>query len=218
MARLSGHPTLIRSIVSSLRTDNYKLRIQLVELLTALDTLTATAETRPVLDGFADATHVFGEDHRFAWLVESLEWRDPLEKEHSWDWRCAVMTLLHGMISATPGLEERCSLRGELHRRGLMRALEVSGAPRGNVHTDRQALLKAQSCTAPFRQLAQIYMEEQEEDMAELRMLNVGEADTAVHAACNLLIRACSASSELSPVIVDIVQSCGEILCREDDR
>lgn len=73
-------------------------------------------------------------------------------------------------------------------------------------------------CSTTLTEQCQIFHEEREEDMAELRMLNLAEAQTPVHAACNLLIRACGLLPEVSPVVVDILQRCGQLLHREQAR
>jgi hypothetical protein len=42
-----------------------------------------------------------------------------------WEWRTAVLGLIHALATGDEDLESRCDLRQELRRRGLDHALEV---------------------------------------------------------------------------------------------
>ena len=124
VARILGHPELIRDTVICLKTPSPKLRIIIAELLAALVVVSHTANQHPMLDGMADASHGLGETYRFDWLVSSLARGDGDDEE--WHWQESVIVLLNTLIAAEEDVEARCALRGELQRRGLVDRLSVS--------------------------------------------------------------------------------------------
>jgi hypothetical protein len=93
-----------------------------------------------VLDGFSDFKFTFIETFRFEWLVSSLDaflerdrentgtFRedDPSGENEIWEWRTSVLSLANAVASGGEDLESRCELRGELRRRGLDHAIDVS--------------------------------------------------------------------------------------------
>lgn len=220
VARISEHPTLIRDVILCLKTANSKLRTQITELLTAVEAVTQGSGRKLLLEGFADVQGRFGETHRFEWLVDSMSFQPNEDAEVGWKWRLAALQLLRSLVAGSDDPEDRCALRGELQRRGFHDIVTVRAPlwtcdPSKSAKADFQDILADDACPEAFREVAGIYSEEREEDLADLRMLNVEEANTPLHAACNLLIRACGVLPEVSPVVVDILQRCGEILHTE---
>jgi diaphanous 1 len=120
-------PSLIDSIATTLHTPNLKLRIQITDLLSALCVLSADEGQPSVLDALTESALRSDEAYRFEWLIRSLI---PISGEDIdlaiWEWRTAVMGFVNALVGASDLLEERCSLRGELRRRGLDEVLEVS--------------------------------------------------------------------------------------------
>lgn len=70
---------------------------------------------------------------RFQWLIASLDVSRGFNEDNAgaeldgvWEWRVSLLGLLNALANTPESLEERCTLRGELDRRGLAGAIEVS--------------------------------------------------------------------------------------------
>ena len=69
---------------------------------------------------------------RFYQLIRSLAVSHTLIGEELngmegiWEWRVSALGLFNALANTPDNLEERCEIRGELDRRGLSSALEVS--------------------------------------------------------------------------------------------
>lgn len=120
-------PHLVNHLVLCLRTPSLKLRIQIMDLLSALCVLSVDEGPPLILNAFSEAAQSLEEAYRFEWLVRTLI-STPGEDEAGgiWDWRIASLGLFIALTRAFEDLEERCDVRGELTRRGLMHVLEVS--------------------------------------------------------------------------------------------
>jgi hypothetical protein len=120
-------PALVNSLALSLHTPNIKVRLQVVDLLSALCVLSANEGQPMVLDALAESALFTDETYRFEWLIRSLI---PVSSEDadpgSWEWRTGALAFVNALVGASELLEDRCSLRGELHRRGLNEVLHVS--------------------------------------------------------------------------------------------
>lgn len=80
-----------------------------------------------VLDGLTEFALQSEEAYRFEWVIRSLI---PISGEDIdlaiWEWRTAALGFMNALVGASDLLEERCSLKGELRRRGLDEVLDVS--------------------------------------------------------------------------------------------
>ena len=88
---------------------------------------------------------------RFQWLVNSLDATrgfdegglqgegSRVETDGIWEWRIAVLGLLNAVANTPDSLETRCEIRGELDRRGLGNALEVSPVEHSTLDLDLKA-------------------------------------------------------------------------------
>lgn len=120
-------PHLIDSLAISLHTPNLKLRLQIIDLLSALCVLSADEGQPLVLDALSESALLTDESYRFEWLIRSLI---PTPGEDAegviWEWRTGALGFINSLVGASDLLEERSDLRGELRRRGLNEVLEVS--------------------------------------------------------------------------------------------
>jgi diaphanous 1 len=136
-------PTLVAMVTYSLRLPTPKLRVLAADMLAAMSIISAHGH-RLVLDGFSDCKITFIETFRFEWLVSSLDAflerdredigtlreDDPSGENEIWEWRASALSLANALASGGEDLASRCELRGELRRRGLDHAIDVSPAPR----------------------------------------------------------------------------------------
>lgn len=166
------------------------------------------------------------EQFRFQWLIESLaitrgfglSGHDTTSMPESlWEWRSAVIGLLNALANTPDNLELRCELRGEMHRRGLVSALDVSLCLSSCSMIHSQAL-RHQDPPESFVSQIDLYQEESKEDWAELRWLNLSEAEGGLHAAAGALIRAAENSGGIKEIILGIMQRLEISLSRDVDE
>lgn len=124
-------PQIIYDLIIALHTPNLRLRVQIADLLSALCVLSAEEGRRLLLDGFSEAALHIKHANRFEWLIRGLipsaETESDVDvNDEVWEWRTEVLILFNALAGASALLEERCDLRGELHRRGLNEILGVS--------------------------------------------------------------------------------------------
>lgn len=134
---------LVNQIAYILHSPSLKLRSQTADLLAALCVLSPFEGYNLVLGGISEFKVAFEERYRFEWIIASLdayafigEDRAGNEDQGLWEWRCAALGLFNALCDSPNDVDDRCDIRGELHRRGFTKALEVSN----NCHIERHAL------------------------------------------------------------------------------
>ncbi|KAK6904947.1 hypothetical protein I203_105766 [Kwoniella mangroviensis CBS 8507] len=159
------HQTLLNNTVLSLRTPSYRIRNQILDLLTAMVTLSPDNESRSVLDALSELKPLNQDKYRFSWFVESIQpVQDEEEIQGVWEWRTGVVALCSALCNASEEVEERLELRGELRRRGFVKTLQ-----------------DLEMCEPPSNFLKQCthYLDDQEDDLMEFRELFLGEVQNA---------------------------------------
>jgi hypothetical protein len=132
-----------------------------------------------VQDGFSDSKISLGETFRFEWLISSLEAfgsgdEEEVEDESGmWEWRTAALGFINALTTSGIDLELRCDLRGEIRRRGFDHAVDVSLLTIHSIQcADEQELLDREP-TDTFVVQAENYIEDRDEDLLELRQINL---------------------------------------------
>lgn len=153
---------LITTIVCCIRLPTFKLRCLAADMLGAICLISAQGHEQ-VLDSLADAKTTLEETYRFEYLLSSLSaYTTHCDDEESdagvWEWRTSVMGLINAVAGSGDEVEGRCEIRGELKRRGLDHIVDS---------------LMDQEPTQTFMVQAEIYQQESEDDLAELRQLNI---------------------------------------------
>ena len=170
-------PTLVTMISYSLRVPTLKLRCLAADILAAMCLISALGH-QLVLDGFLDARIAQNETFRFEWLISSLEafadtreGGDMEEESAVWEWRTAALGLVNAVTASGVDLEMRCDLRGEMKRRGFDHAVDVRINVSCQGGADEKELLHREP-TDTFMVQAEVYVEDQDKDLQELKQLN----------------------------------------------
>ncbi|WWD06090.1 hypothetical protein V865_004175 [Kwoniella europaea PYCC6329] len=159
------HQTLLNNPVLSLRTPSYRIRNQMLDLLTAMVTLSPDTGSRLVLDALSELKLVTQDKYRFSWFVESMKpVQDEEENQGVWEWRTGVVALCSALCNAREEVEERLELRGELKRRGFVKTLQD---------------LEIREPPSNFLNQCTHYLDDQEDDLMEFRELFLGEVQNA---------------------------------------
>jgi hypothetical protein len=131
-------PILLARIAETFHIPTLRSRCQSADLLSALSVLSPHEGYELVLSALSDMRGPYNNLLRFQWLVDSLDaargYGEDMppgqgrrgETDGVWEWRVAVLGLLNAVANTSDGLEGRCEIRGELDRRGLGTAMEVS--------------------------------------------------------------------------------------------
>ena len=102
------------------------------------------------------------ETHRFEWLLAQCIEPPCTDASLGWDWRTGVVAFFNAICNTHNDLEVRCELRGELYRRGLGHLLGLMGKQESPAEYDRQV---------------EVWIDERDQDLAELRALHLNSAD-----------------------------------------
>lgn len=131
-------PILLSRIAETFHIPTLRSRCQAADLLSALCILSPQEGYDLVVSALSDMHGPYDNLLRFQWLVNSLDATRGFdeggpqgegfraETDKIWEWRVAVLGLLNAVANTPDSLETRCEIRGELDRRGLGNALEVS--------------------------------------------------------------------------------------------
>ncbi|KAK4684327.1 hypothetical protein P7C73_g5857, partial [Tremellales sp. Uapishka_1] len=203
--RVLDRPLLVSLVTFTLHTPSHRLRCQVADLLAALCLLSSVEGGKLILDALQDSHVVFQENHRFEWLLQSLHQDGEggaVDGVH-WEWRIAVLSLINALIDSQEELEVRCELREELRRRGLNGVLEE---------------MRLRSPPEHFLTQAEIYQEEKEEDLAELRNLNLNEAEYGILGAVFSSLGKTTKDHEgVLPFLVELLSGCSNFLDKDLD-
>ncbi|WVW81462.1 hypothetical protein I302_103456 [Kwoniella bestiolae CBS 10118] len=191
-----AHHDLLNNTTLSLRTPSFRIRNQILDLLTALVTLSPGNGSRLILDALSELKSTNQDKYRFSWLIESIK---PVQDEDGeqgiWDWRTGVVALCSALCNASEEVEERLELRGELKRRGFIEILQH---------------LESLEPPSSFLNQCIHYLDDQEDDLMEFRELFLGEvqnADLAV--AVGRLLSIVGGDEVKGPV--DVIEALAEI-------